>query len=98
MTPRQHLGQHVGQSLEESIAHLRKELASGSPLHAADRSLLDRTLAEVAVHLDDENPATVLTNPLYDELRELAARMENTRPSLAILLGRIIDALSQLGI
>ncbi len=98
MAPQQHLGQHVGQSLEESIAHLRKELASGSPLSTSDRTLLDRTLAEVAVHLDDENPATVLTDPLYEELRELAARMEKTRPSLSIVLGRIIDALSQLGI
>lgn len=84
--------------LEESIAHLRKELASGETLSAADRSLLDRTLAEVAVHLDDENPATALVEPLYEELRELAARVENTRPNLSTLLGRIIDALSQLGI
>jgi hypothetical protein len=86
------------QHLEDSIAHLRKELASGSPLSGADRALLDRTLAEVAVHLDDENPATSLAAPLYDELRELAARVENTRPNLSILLGRIVDALSQLGI
>jgi len=90
MAPRHHL--------EDSIAHLRKELASGSPLSSADRALLDRTLAEVAVHLDDENPATALAEPLYDELRELAARVEKTRPNLSILLGRIVDALSQLGI
>jgi hypothetical protein len=90
MSPRHHL--------EESIAHLRKELASGDPLSSDDRRLLDRTLAEVAVHLDDENPATVIAEPIYDELRELAARVEKTRPSLSILLGRIIDALSQLGI
>lgn len=90
MPPRQHL--------EESIAHLRKELAAGTPLSARDRELLDRTLAEVSVHLDDENPATVMVEPLYDELRELAARMEQSRPNLSILLGRIVDALSQLGI
>jgi len=90
MAPHQHL--------EESIAHLRKELASGAPLSSGDRALLDRTLAEVAVHLDDENPATVLAEPLYDELRELAARVEKTRPNLSIVLGRIVDALSQLGI
>jgi hypothetical protein len=84
--------------LEETVAHLRKELASGAPLSDADRKLLDRTLAEVAVHLDDENPATVLTEPIDEELRELAARVEKTRPNLSILLGRIIDALSQLGI
>lgn len=90
MAPRKHL--------EESITHLRKELASGAPLSSTDRALLDRTLAEVAVHLDDENPATALVEPLYDELRALAARVEQSRPNLSTLLGRIIDALSQLGI
>jgi hypothetical protein len=90
MTQRQHL--------EESIAHLRKELAAGTPLGPSDRALLDRTLAELAVHLDDENPATVLTEPVYEELRELATRVEKSRPNLSILLGRIVDALSQLGI
>jgi hypothetical protein len=39
-----------------------------------------------------------MVEPLYDELRELAARMEQTRPTLAIVVGRIVDALSQLGI
>jgi hypothetical protein len=90
MAPRKHL--------EETITHLRKELASGDPLSPSDRTLLDRTLAEVAVHLDDENPATTLAEPLYEELRELAARVEQTRPNLSLVLGRIIDALSQLGI
>jgi hypothetical protein len=90
MPPRKHL--------EDSIAHIRKELASGAPLSSEDRSLLDRTLAEVSVHLDDENPATALAEPFYEELRELAARVEETRPNLSLLLGRIIDALSQLGI
>jgi|JI10StandDraft_1071094.scaffolds.fasta_scaffold108003_2 hypothetical protein len=90
MAPRKHL--------EESIAHLRKELATGETLSTSDRTLLDRTLAEVAVHLDDENPATTLAEPLYEELRELAARVEKTRPNLSLVLGRIVDALSQLGI
>lgn len=90
MAPKKHL--------EESIAHLRKELATGETLSSSDRTLLDRTLAEVAVHLDDENPATALAEPLYEELRELAARVEKTRPNLSLVLGRIVDALSQLGI
>lgn len=90
MAPRKHL--------EESIAHLRKELATGETLSSSDRTLLNRTLAEVAVHLDDENPATTLAEPLYEELRELAARVEKTRPNLSLVLGRIVDALSQLGI
>ncbi len=90
MAPRQHL--------DESIAHLRKELASGVPLSPADHTLLDRTLAEIAVHLDHDHPAPGLAHPIYDELQALAARVEESRPNLSILLGRVIDALSQLGI
>lgn len=86
------------QRLEDSIQHLRSELASGAPLSAEDRARLERTLAEVQIHLDDENPATVLAEPLYEELRELATRVEQTRPNLSLVLGRIVDALSQLGI
>lgn len=94
MAPRQ----HHGQDLDESIAHLRKELASGVPLSPSDRTLLDRTLAEIAVHLEDDHPAKAIADPIYEELRALAARVEESRPNLSILLGRVIDALSQLGI
>ncbi|HPG24114.1 MAG: DUF4404 family protein [Spirochaetaceae bacterium] len=86
--------------LEESIEHLRQELAEGQPLSAADRALLDRTLAEVASHLEAEEPglAESVAEGVYEELQELAERVEHTRPNLSIVLGRIVDALSQLGI
>lgn len=87
--------------LEESIQHLREELADGDPLSGEDRALLDRTLSEVSTilesedHRDEEYP---LLEPVYDELRELSARIERNRPSLSVILGRIVDSLSQLGI
>lgn len=86
------------QRLEEAIDHLRHELASGAPLTAADRALLDRTLAEAASRLAADRSPALSPLPLDDELRELAARVEKTRPNLSILLGRIVDALAQLGI
>ena len=90
------------QTLEDSIRHLRGELADGDPLTAGDRELLERTLAEVAQKLEEsdgnESDGFSLTESVYEELQELSARIEQTRPSLSILLGRIIDSLSQLGI
>lgn len=84
--------------LEESIRHIRGELADGEPLSAEDRALLDRTLAEVSKRLDDDDDDFSLTDSVYEELQELSARIEGTRPTLSVLLGRIIDSLSQLGI
>ena len=84
--------------LEESIRHIRSELADGDPLSSEDRALLDRTLAEVATRLDDDDDDFSITDSVNEELQELAARIEGTRPNLSILLGRIIDSLSQLGI
>lgn len=92
-------------TLEDSIAHLREELADGEPLSAEDRALLDRTLEEVSRRIDDEEDegslgesVSELTDSVYDELLELAGRIEKSRPRLSLLLGRIVDSLSQLGI
>ena len=84
--------------LEESIAHLRDELADGEPLSAEDRALLDRTLADVAVLLDAEEDDPAFGGAFYDELREVAVRMDQARPNLSAIVGRIVDALGQLGI
>lgn len=84
--------------LEESIAHLRDELADGDPLSNEDRALLDRTLADVQTLLDEEEEDPTFGGAFYDELREVAVRLEQARPNLANIVGRIVDTLSQLGI
>ena len=84
--------------LEESIHHIRKELADGEPLSAADRQQLDQTLAEIERILDENDEQDSLADPLYDELRSLSGRIEKSRPSLSVLIGRIVDALGQIGI
>jgi hypothetical protein len=86
------------EKLEESIRHLRGELADGDPLSPEDRALLDRTLEEVAQRLDEDEHDFSLTDSVYEELQELSARIERPRPTLSVLLGRIVDSLSQLGI
>jgi recombinational DNA repair ATPase RecF len=83
--------------LEHSIEHLRKELAEGEPLTVEDRQLLERTLEEVAAELDESHEDDSMTDTLYEELQELAERVEKSRPNLALILGRIVDSLSQLG-
>lgn len=84
------------ESLREAIDHLRGELASGEPLSSEERQQLDRVLAEVARILgpeDDESDGDFL-----DELRDYRERFEESNPKVALILGRIMDSLSQLGI
>jgi hypothetical protein len=84
--------------LEQSIAHLREELAEGEPLTREDLALLDRTLSDVATLLDEDQEDPSFSDSIYDELQGLAERMEKGRPTLSVVVGRIVDALSQLGI
>ena len=84
--------------LEESIAHLREEIAEGEPLTSEDLALLDRTLSDVATLLDEEQEDPSFSDSIYEELQGLAERMEKGRPTLSVVVGRIVDALSQLGI
>ena len=89
--------------LEESIRHLREELADPAPLSAEDRVLLDRTLENVARFLEEEDEeensiGESLVEPIYEELRELSVRIESSHPSLSRVLTRIVDSMSQIGI
>lgn len=84
--------------LEDSIHHIRKELADGEPLSAADRQQLDQTLAELEIILDENEEQDSLAEPLYEELLDLSERIEKSRPTLSVLIGRIVDALGQIGI
>ena len=86
------------QTLEESIAHLRQELADGEPLTPQDRTLLEQTLADVAQVLDEEQDDPSIADPIYEALQDLAERIERSHPTLSLVVGRITDSLSQLGI
>lgn len=88
--------------LRESIEHLRDELASGDPLSPEDRALLENVLGQVsnAVDVAEAEPEedSSFAEELFDDLREIGDRFEETHPNLALVIGRIANALSQLGI
>ena len=84
--------------LQESIDHLRDELASGAPLTSNDRELLENILGEVSGVIQSEQEHHSLAEEFFDDLREMGDRFEETHPKVALVIGRIADALSQLGI
>ena len=84
--------------LREFIQHLRDELAGGDPLSSEDRARLEGVLGEVSKILESEAAESSAGSELFVELREFAERFEESHPSMALILGRIADSLSQLGI
>ncbi len=84
--------------LKESIEHLREELASGEPLSGEDRAELEDVLGEVSGILDSDEGGQTTRKDFFSELGALVERFEVTHPRLSIVLGRIADSLSQLGI
>ena len=84
--------------LRESIRHLREEISSGEPLSSEDRSELETVLGEVSGMLDSEGEDGSEQEWSLPDLPTLVERFETTHPKLAVVLGRIADSLSQLGI
>ena len=84
--------------LREFIHHLRDELAGGEPLSSEDRARLEGVLGEVSAILDSEAAESPIGGELFEEVREFAERFEESHPAMALVLGRIADSLSRLGI
>ncbi|MHA7839630.1 MAG: DUF4404 family protein [bacterium] len=85
--------------LRESIEHLREELASGAPLGREDRALLESVLDRVSDVAEAEAPEHhSFAEEFFEDLREMGDRFEESHPRVALVVGRIADALSQLGI
>lgn len=87
------------EQLRETVGRLREELASGEPLDAGERQILEKTLAEVAGVLevegegDEEHYST-----LVGALRDAAVRFEQTHPKLTFAIGAVADSLARLGV
>jgi len=84
--------------LRESIEHLQEELSSGEPLSSEERARLEAVLGEVSGILEEEESEESDDGFGFDDLPKLVERFETTHPNLSLVLGRIADALSQLGI
>ena len=84
--------------LRESIQHLQEELATGEPLSSGDRAELNTVLTEVSDILDSTGSGASVDGNSLGDLPTLVERFESTHPKLAVVLGRIADSLSQLGI
>ena len=88
----------VRKALADDVTRLSRELDSDEPLSREDRDRLAQVLSDLAQLVDEEQDDPTFGDAVDEELRELSVRLEQARPSLSILVGRIVDSLSQLGI
>ena len=83
-------------ALREELETLRNELAEGPDLDAESRELLAGLAADIERVLEDDAAAGEV--PLAEQLADAAERFEASHPRLTALVGRIANALSNLGI
>ena len=83
------------QRLRETLAELRRELASTDAADDEARERVQQAARELDAWLERAEPPG---ESLPDRLREAVVRFEEEHPRLSATLQRVVDALSDLGI
>lgn len=83
--------------LRTSLAELQRELDSVDSLDDTTREQLAEAAAEIAATLR-RGKRTEETNQAENSLKDRIVDFEASHPQLAIVVGRLLDGLGQLGI
>ena len=85
----------VAQSLQQVLEDLHAELVLAAQLHPENKERLQASILEIErLVAAQETPH----ESLPDRLREMARELEQTHPRLTHVVGRVADALAQIGI
>ncbi|MDH3212261.1 MAG: DUF4404 family protein [Myxococcales bacterium] len=89
----------MNKQLRERLEELHAELASTESVDDRSMELLGSVLDDIRTLLDraDDAPAEE-PEGLVERLREATRQFEETHPTLAAAVGRVMDTLSNLGI
>ena len=89
----------MGEQLREHLKALHGELASTPSVDERSKQLLEEVLSDIHGLLDrSEPPSENEHQGLGDRLRDATQHFEDSHPTLAAAVGRVINALSNLGI
>ena len=90
------------EELRQTLESLHQELSQSNEVDPELRRLLSEVAGDIEQALHKEEPATPESEAehadLIDRVNNLASRFEAQHPTLAQMIGRIADGLSQLGI
>lgn len=82
-------------ALRTTIDHLHEQLAGAEALDSEMRGALEAALADIRTRLEEDAEDE---SSLGERLAELTRQFEESHPSLAEAIGRVVDALSRMGI
>jgi hypothetical protein len=82
-------------AVSDRLDQLRAELAASASLSADERKRLERLIADVSTHVEQERSEP---HSLADRLQEATSQFEETHPRLTLAIGAVAEALSKLGI
>lgn len=85
----------VPQSPEQILLDLQNELAISGELHPQQSARIEQSIAEVRSAMENRENSP---GGLAEQLRELAREFEVSHPRLTHTVGRVADALAQIGI
>ena len=85
--------------LRERLAELHDELEATRSVDDGARQALESVMRDIQKLLEQSGEDPAPTNPsLSERLDEATRHFETTHPTLAATMGRVIDALTNLGI
>jgi len=86
--------------LRDKLAELHRELSDTQRVEAGTRDLLEELLADIQHALERNETADPSGEhpSLSDRAQTLAGELEGSHPAVATAIGRVVDALSNLGI
>jgi len=85
--------------LRATLQELHQELESISTVDDQTRQMLRQAADEIRRSLDTEGEAPPLPDPsMGEQLAESARAFQSSHPTLARLIGNVLDALGQIGI
>ena len=84
--------------LRASLHELEAELESAESLDPDALDILEGAMQEIRAALGKEDATSLEPNSIIERLNDTSQRFETSHPTLTNLVGRIADALSQLGI
>ena len=86
------------EAIARLLQELREELEQSPSLRTSDREHLEQLVEEIQADLLRVERNGVAHPPLIDRLQDATQSFEVSHPKVTAVLGRVIDALSQMGI
>lgn len=91
------MSEHV-EKLKATVAELEEELRSLEALDDETSEVLEEALREIQAALSPDKSTELEAESLMDRLNDATLEFEGSHPTLAGIIGRLIDGLGQMGI